>query len=251
MGVPLTESQLAATLDEGAPLLASVREQLSLLRTHLDQRFVAGDDIRTLVCERARHIDTILRCIWTHLGLSAHPGIALVAVGGYGRGELHPHSDVDVLVLLEAAEIRGANAAALESFITFLWDTGLAIGHSVRTIEECRAAALADITIATSIMEARIVAGEGALLERLSALTGPDQIWPSARFFRAKWDEQIARHRKFNNTEYNLEPNIKGCPGGLRDVQTVGWVAKRHFRASSTLEPVSYTHLTPPTSDLV
>lgn len=244
MGVPPTESQLAATLDDGAPLLASVREQLTQLRAHLDQRFVEGDDIRTLVCERARHIDAILRCIWTHLGLAAHPGIALVAVGGYGRGELHPHSDIDVLVLLEAAEVRGANAAALESFITFLWDTGLAIGHSVRTLEECRAAALADITIATSIMEARIVAGAGMLLERLSALTGPDQIWPSAEFFRAKWDEQIARHRKFNNTEYNLEPNIKGCPGGLRDVQTVGWVAKRHFRASSTLELVARGFLT-------
>jgi [protein-PII] uridylyltransferase len=240
---PWTRAELDAALAASNSALATAREHLTRVRAHLDQRFLAAENIRVLVRERAFHIDTLLAGIWKHLGLDAS-GIALLAVGGYGRGELHPHSDIDVLVLLEEGEARDRHADALGGFITFLWDTGLAIGHSVRTISECRDVAVDDITIATSLMEARTLAGPEELLTRLAALTGPDQIWPSAAFFRAKWDEQKARHRKFNNTEYNLEPNIKGCPGGLRDVQTVGWVAKRHFHASSTLELVARGFLT-------
>ncbi len=241
---PRSAEELAEQLAGGAPLLPTVREQLARGRADLDARFVAGENIRTLVRERAQRLDALLACIWSHFGLAGEPGIALLAVGGYGRGELHPHSDSDLLALITDESVKDRYGAALESFITFLWDTRLAIGHSVRTLDECREVAAGDITIATALMEARTISGDAALLGRLAALTGPEQIWPSAEFFRAKWDEQKARHRKFNNTEYNLEPNIKGCPGGLRDVQTVGWVAKRHFHAASTLELVARGFLT-------
>src|SRR5690606_25383385 len=87
-----------------------------------------------------------------------------------------------------------------------------------------------DITIATNLMESRLIAGAADLHQAMIAATGADQIWPSSEFFRAKWDEQIERHRKFGNTEYNLEPNVKSSPGGLRDIQMIGWVTKRHFR---------------------
>ncbi len=236
---PWSEDELAAALASGVALLPTVREQLARVGADLDRRFLAEEDIRTLVRERAARLDAILRCLWTHHRLDADPRIALLAVGGYGRGELHPHSDIDLLVLLADESARVPHTAALEAFITCLWDTRLAIGHSVRTLAECREVAAADITIATALMEARTIRGDDALRARLAAATAPEQIWPSAEFFRAKWDEQKARHRKFNNTEYNLEPNIKGCPGGLRDVQTVGWVAKRHFHAASTLELVA------------
>jgi len=241
---PRSPEQLACELESGAPLLPTVRDQLLRVRADLDRRFVAGEDIRALVRDRAGRVDELLGCTWQHFGLGARSGLALLAVGGYGRGELHPHSDIDVLLLLSGDPEEAPPTDAIESFITFLWDTRLAIGHSVRTLAECRHVAADDITIATALMEARTVSGDPGLLPRLEALTGPDQIWPSADFFRAKWDEQKARHRKFNNTEYNLEPNIKGCPGGLRDVQTVGWVAKRHFRAASTLELVARGFLT-------
>jgi [protein-PII] uridylyltransferase len=234
--LPLGEAELAAAFATGAPLRAIMRGQLAAARAELDRRFRAEDDIRSLVRERARQVDSLLRCLWAHCNLAGNARIALVAVGGYGRGELHPHSDIDLLVLLADDATRTQHAEAIETFVSATWDMGLVVGHSVRTLAECASVGASEITIATSLMEARAVAGDASLLPLLHAATGPDCIWPNADFFRAKWDEQIARHRKYDNTEYNLEPNIKGCPGGLRDIQTVAWVAKRHFRAARTRE---------------
>ena len=212
----------------------TIRQTVARISASLHEQFRDGADIRWLIRERAKRIDTVMSALWSQAGLHLIDGIALAAVGGYGRGELHPHSDIDLLLILADDGIASEHRDALESFIASLWDTGLTIGHSVRTPEDCRQAAIDDITIATNLMESRWLAGAPSLLDQVQRITGPDQIWPSAEFFRAKWDEQIARHRKFNNTEYNLEPNVKGCPGGLRDVQTIGWIAKRHFGDTST-----------------
>lgn len=231
--------RLATRLAGGTALLDAVREQIALIGAELDQRFLAGEEVRTLVTERATRLDAVLAFLWRHHGLAAEPRISLLAVGGFGRGELHPFSDLDLLALTSDAGVRNQYAAALEAFITCLWDTRLTIGHSVRTLAECRDVAAAEISVATALMEARTICGDDALRMRLAAMTGPEHIWPSDEFFRAKWDEQKTRHHKFNDTEYNLEPNIKGCPGGLRDVQTIGWIAKRHFHAASTQELVS------------
>lgn len=200
---------------------------LERTRRHLDEAFKRGDDIRDLVHARAQVVDELLRCAWQRHPMPDQQA-SLIAVGGYGRGELHPFSDIDLLILLpETADDR--YSASMESFVTFLWDLNLQIGHSVRTVAQCREAAADDITVATNLMESRVLAGPDELFNAMLAATGPDRIWPSHAFFRAKWDEQIERHRKFGNTEYNLEPNVKSSPGGLRDIQMIGWVTKRHF----------------------
>jgi [protein-PII] uridylyltransferase len=169
--------------------------------------------------------------------------LALVAVGGYGRGELHPHSDVDLLLLL------GDNCEQcreeLEGFLTLLWDIGLDIGHSVRSITECAKHAEADITVLTNLMEARVLRGPTRLMDQVRELTAPDRMWSSPAFFRAKLDEQRVRHEKFADTEYNLEPNVKSSPGGLRDLQVIGWIAERHFGVEALEELSSEEFLNP------
>src|SRR5690606_4992360 len=206
--------------------LQQCKAAIERVSAHLHAAFAAGRDISELVHSRATFIDELLRCVWQRQRWTG-PQASLIAVGGYGRGELHPYSDIDLLILLpeECSECL----VTAETFVTFLWDIGLQIGHSVRTVAECREAAAVDITIATNLMESRLIAGAADLHQAMIATTGADQIWPSSGFFRAKWDEQIERHRKFGNTEYNLEPNVKSSPGGLRDIQMIGWVTKRHF----------------------
>ncbi|MFT3929997.1 MAG: [protein-PII] uridylyltransferase [Spongiibacteraceae bacterium] len=218
-------AQFAACLANNNSL-RECKAAIERVTTYLNQCFERGDNIRDIVHARARFIDELLHCVWQRqTWRDCEP--SLIAVGGYGRGELHPYSDIDLLILLP--EDNDSCFANAEGFVTFLWDIGLQIGHSVRTIEQCREAATADITVATNLMESRVIAGPSELHTAMLAATGPDRIWPSREFFRAKWDEQIDRHRKFGNTEYNLEPNVKSSPGGLRDIQMIAWVTKRHY----------------------
>ncbi|MFQ5609558.1 MAG: [protein-PII] uridylyltransferase, partial [Woeseiaceae bacterium] len=130
------------------------------------------------------------------------------------------------------------------AFLAALWDIGLEIGHSVRTIDDCRQQAKEDITIATTLMEARLLDGEQKLFDRMEAVVAADQIWPSDRFFAAKRREQQLRHHRYDDTAYKLEPNVKGSPGGLRDIQMIGWVAKRHFGGRTIDELVAHEFLT-------
>jgi hypothetical protein len=121
----------------------------------------------------------------------------------------------------------------MEAFLTLLWDIGLNIAHSVRTVAQCVQQAGDDITVLTNLMEARVIRGDATLMQQVRELTGSEHMWPSADFFKAKLDEQKARHAKFADTEYNLEPNVKSSPGGLRDLQIIGWIAERHFGVES------------------
>jgi [protein-PII] uridylyltransferase len=208
----------------------------------LNQQFLDGREITELVCERATLIDAIIDLCWKNCLLLGQQ-MTLVAVGGYGRGELHPFSDIDILVLLKS-EPDEEERGCLEKFITLLWDLGLDIGHSVRTTEECVAEASKDITIATALMESRVLSGNCELHEQMKLATEPGNIWDSREFFQAKCEEQQNRHDKFANTEYNLEPNIKSSPGGLRDIQVIDWVTKRHFLTSDRSQLVSNQFLT-------
>ncbi|MFZ5722567.1 MAG: [protein-PII] uridylyltransferase [Pseudomonadota bacterium] len=239
---PLSVEALLGLCMSGPPGPA-MRTYLKDAQLWLNEGFRAGAPVRDLVRGRSDLVDTVLVAAWVHFGLADHNNVALVATGGYGRGELHPGSDVDILVLL-ADGAGSAHKAETTAFITFLWDIGLEIGSSVRTVDECVEQARADITIATNLMEARALAGNDELFAAMQHRTGPDFVWPSREFFRAKHDEQIARWRKHNNTEYNLEPDLKNAPGGLRDIQTVGWVAKRHFGAKTLHELVTLGFLT-------
>ncbi len=222
--------------------IAEVRAAIAESDADLKQQFEAGADVRQLVRQRAGSVDEQLIRLWdTHVG---DRGAALVAVGGYGRGELHPYSDIDVMLLLPDA-IAAEDEDALSAFVTSLWDVGLDVGHSVRTLEQCDAEARADLTIATTLMEARLLTGPQTLFEDMQRLIATDRMWPSSRFFEEKRKEQIARHHRYHDTAYNLEPNVKGSPGGLRDIQMIAWVAKRHFGAATLAELVDHRFLTP------
>ena len=210
----------------------------------LDERFSATCDIRNLITGRAWFVDQILREAWARFDWGSQDNVALVAVGGYGRGELHPHSDIDILILLDGAQ-HEALREPIEGFLTLLWDIGLEIGQSVRSIEECASEARADLTVITNLMESRTIAGPDSLRQRMRAATGTQYMWPAREFFLAKRAEQRARHAKYNDTEYNLEPNVKGSPGGLRDLQHILWVTCRQY-GSLTLETlVTHGLLTP------
>jgi len=217
------------------------REALQHTRAILTERFHAGRSATELVHSHAEVIDALLRLAWQQW-FSKTNDIALLAVGGYGRGELHPHSDIDVLILLQ--EQTNQYDDAISQFVTFLWDIGLEVGQSVRTIKECETEATNDITVATNLQEARLLIGPKTLFEQQRQACAPDKIWPSREFFSAKWHEQIERHLKYNDTAYNLEPNIKEGPGGLRDIQMIGWVAKRHFNADTLHDLVTHQFLT-------
>jgi [protein-PII] uridylyltransferase len=207
-------------------LVAAGKHALSHFKAWSHQRFAAGDPVRRLIYARARFIDTLLAALWEQQDWP-DSALALVAVGGYGRGELHPHSDIDLLIL--TGEDGEQYEKGLERFLTSLWDLGLTIGHSVRTVKQCAANARKDITVLTNMMEARLVSGDAKLLEAMQAAISTDHMWPSRDFFAAKIAEQQARHTKFADTEYNLEPNVKSSPGGLRDLQVITWIAERHF----------------------
>ncbi|BAU76224.1 [protein-PII] uridylyltransferase [Metapseudomonas furukawaii] len=220
--------QFQAELALKSSPIAAFKKVIRRAREVLDDRFSGGRDIRRLVEDRAWFVDQILRAAWERFDWSEDADIALLAVGGYGRGELHPYSDIDLLILLDSAD-HEVFREPIEGFLTLLWDIGLEVGQSVRSVEECAEEARADLTVITNLMESRTIAGPEHLRQRMLEVTSPDRMWPSKHFFLAKHQEQKARHAKYNDTEYNLEPNVKGSPGGLRDIQTILWVARRQF----------------------
>lgn len=200
------------------------------------EAFQNGEPIRKLLQKRAILMDSVLKQTWK--SYLWPPGLhsALVAVGGYGRRELHPGSDIDLLLLFASrAEIDTAKQV-IETWLTFLWDSGLEVRHSVRTISECIEEGIKDVTVATNLMEARLILGSKTLLKSLQAQMDTPSFWPSQTFFEAKAKEQTIRHRQYHDTTYNLEPNLKGTPGGLRDIQTIGWIAMRYFGTNSWIQ---------------
>lgn len=232
-----------AALASGGQPLALFRKTLRDAMGIISRRFYQGEPVATLVHQHAWLVDQLLTRAWRQFIPPEHADLALVAVGGYGRGELHPHSDIDVLILLRGDQ-HDHFKEQIERLVMFLWDIGLQVGHSVRSLQECRQLAAGDITIATTLMESRLLAGPPDLYEEMRHLSGPDHIWPSRDFFEAKWREQIARHHKYHDTSHNLEPNVKEGPGGLRDIQMIGWVAKRHFGADTLQDLVKHGFLT-------
>ncbi|RCX24820.1 [protein-PII] uridylyltransferase [Thioalbus denitrificans] len=234
----LTDSELfdreglESRLTGGGSPVTAFRGALKSGREVLRRRYLDGCHASELVTQQTALVDTLVVRAWRHLALADSPEVALVAVGGYGRGELFPCSDVDLLILLRGDD-HDAWRDPIESFLRLLWDIGLEVGHSVRSLQDCTREAERDITIATSLMEARLLAGPEPLYRAMRAGAGPNHIWPSRKFFEAKREEQIQRHRKYHDTGYNLEPNVKGSPGGLRDIHMIGWVAKRHFGADT------------------
>lgn len=195
--------------------------------------FAAGEPIDRLVRLRAWVIEQVALTAWD-AEFPREASAALFAVGGFGRGELHPRSDVDLLIIVPSGR-SDALARAVERFLGRLWDAGLQVGHAVRTVAECGEAGRGDITIATNLFEARWIAGSPDAAHDLAAELAAPDFWPVDRYVAAKVAEQSARHARFNDTAHNLEPNIKEGPGGLRDLATVLWIGGRRF-GRATLE---------------
>lgn len=244
----LTESELLTDVllhdklvQESKPI-STARKAIAEAQDVLNRLYKEGFQITPLVQARAWVIDRILTSLWQRTFSSDEP-LSLIAVGGYGRGELHPWSDIDLLVLVEK-EISTELGEKITPFITLLWDLKLDIGHSVRTMDECIAAAEEDITIETNLLETRCIAGPKELEQKLIRRIYSDEIYTDRAYFVAKREEQNQRHQKYSDTEYNLEPNIKSSPGTLRDIQTIGWITKRHFGVSSTQELIRSNFLT-------
>mgnify|MGYP000579941513 FL=1 len=218
------QQQLAAL-----PSVQVLKAALQAGQSQLDDIFQEHKEnrINELVHARAWLVDQILRMAWQQYSWPEEA--ALVAVGGYGRRELHPQSDVDLLILLGNDLEESSWQGCTEEFITFIWDLGLHIGSSVRTLNDCCEQAKGDITIATSLIESHTIIGKADLRKQVFDWVISEQAWSDEAFYKARIESQLERHRSTNDTEYNLEPNIKKSPGGLRDIQTIGWIGKRHF----------------------
>lgn len=206
------------------------RDRLRAQRETLQAAFRADPDTARLLREHAALVDEAIRGAWQASAMP--PTVAAVAVGGYGRGQLYPHSDVDVLVLIpDGAE---APAAAIERFFATLWDIGIELSHAVRTLADCDAEMARDVATRTSLLENRLVAGSRALLRRFRGRFAA--ALDVSAFHAAKVREQQQRHLKYQDAIYNLEPNVKESPGGLRDLATVLWIARAAGDGSSWRE---------------
>ncbi|HIF51779.1 MAG TPA: [protein-PII] uridylyltransferase [Thiotrichaceae bacterium] len=220
------KSRFKRKLKQETTHLSSFKKAFNHGYAYLTDSFSAGEHIEVLVKQQGWLIDQLLVIAWEQFIDSDQ--LSLVAVGGYGRNELLLASDID-LMILQKPRLKKGTEQQLQSFLTFLWDFGLEVGHSVRTVKECKFEAKNDITVITNIMESRLICGNEKLHEEMRKATSPKKIWPTKKFFEEKLLEQKERHEKYSDSTNKLEPNIKESPGGLRDIQMIGWVAERQF----------------------
>jgi len=197
------------------------KNELIAERRALREAYLKRPSPRALLRQHAQLIDRTVKMLWQHGGMSADA--ALVATGGYGRGELYPCSDIDLLVLLPE-EPRAEERERVERLIRTFWDIGLEIGHSVRTVHDCVEAAASDITVNTTLLESRFLAGSRRLFAQMQAALG--RVADAASFLKSKKLEQEQRHAKHQDSPYSLEPNLKEAPGGLRDLQVIQWIGR-------------------------
>ncbi len=240
---PAFDIQAIGQSIQGAPKdAASYRTALAAGREAIHSVFETGAPARDLLTLQTELTDLILKTSWESYGLE-NSHCTLVAVGGYGRGELHPASDVDICVLIrDRAEVEADETLA--TWITSLWDLGLDIGHSVRTPHDCEIEAAADITVVTNLMESRFLCGDATLFEAMERVIAPSNIWPSQAFYDAKMVEQEERRERYLTNAYLLEPNVKESTGGLRDIQMISWVCQRQFGTNDLSDLISNQLLT-------
>ncbi|WP_310234973.1 [protein-PII] uridylyltransferase [Luteimonas terrae] len=220
--------------------VAEARAALAAHDARLAQGFDAGQHIDRLLAARANAVDGWVRKAWARC-IPGDAPLALFAVGGYGRGELFPHSDIDLLVIA-TSQAQTEHAEALGRMLALLWDFGLPVGHAVRSFEECTRAA-DDVTVLTALLEARpLLANIGEVRALMDAIADT-RVWPADDFFHAKRRELEMRHARFGDTADNLEPNIKDGPGGLRDVHNLRWMARRVLGVYGTEELIALGQL--------
>ncbi len=231
---------LADAGKEIKPISAALKKATELLY----ESFTPESSADLLVRQRSRFVDHILtHCFAQFISNQPKFTVALLAVGGYGRDELLPASDIDLLLLLSKKPDK-ALEEKISAFLTFLWDIGLEVGASVRTLKDCVKEGKSDVTVITNMIESRLITGDKNLYEKFQKAISPNKMWSSRDFLAAKLEEQKIRHQRYNDTAYTLEPNIKEGPGGLRDIQIIGWVAKRHYGVASLQELVEHGFFT-------
>ncbi len=223
------QTAFATELAAGKPKIPLFKQAINDCQLAMDTHFRESLDAVPLVHCRSQFMDQLLTFAWQQFFPKANSNIALLAVGGYGRGELHPKSDIDILLLSKDEAAFSEHSDAMQGFITFMWDIKLDVGHGVRTVDDCKNEAKKDLTIVTNLMETRTLAGPDQLRQSMVECTGPQHLWPSTDFFNAKWQEQSERHDKHHDIDNNLEPNIKNGVGGLRDIHTIVWILQRHY----------------------
>ena len=237
-------SEIANILNEQLQPHTEIKKILQDTREILHQAQSAGASSTNIINLWTWFIDQLLICIWNFVQQQDPKSgcCSLVAVGGYGRKELHPYSDIDLMILVDE-ESKDSFIETGKQFLHILWDIGLDSGHSVRTVAECSEEA-ADLTVVTNLMETRLLKGSSELFQRMQTAIAPDRIWPADDYFHAKLVEQQERYLRFGETAYKLEPNIKESPGGLRDLHMISWVTMRYFNAASLDELVLHNFLT-------
>ena len=216
-----------ARLEQTGDLIGDCRRFLQAVMAELYAVFHPTQPLTPLLAARAKAVDEVLLALWQQY-LGDTQQALLAAVGGYGRGELYPHSDIDILFLCHD-DIDETTDGLIGDMSRSLWDLGLSIGQSVRKVGECTELARSDLTIFTSMLELRPLTGNHSLVGELESAMSIEHMWDSKAFYKAKLEETRQRHAKYANTEYNLEPNVKNGPGGLRDMQVIGWIARRHY----------------------
>ena len=238
------KSELKELTQQKKPLISLYKETIKNALNELEEYQNEGVSTANLIENYTWMVDQLIILAWQyHLeNASVSTDIQLVAVGGYGRSELHPYSDVDLLILLSGKDYDDAKDF-VENYLRFLWDIGLEIGHSVRSLKDCIKEARQDITIMTNLLESRHLVGSKSLLETLDNKIRGSRIWPADKFFNQKVQEQQDRHAQYQDTAYSLEPNIKESPGGLRDLQTILWVYNRNFGVRSFREMNEQGHI--------
>lgn len=221
-------------------LLDHLKNYLNLANNYLVEEFKNKTNVRQLVQVRAQHMDNMLINLWQHLtnnsawlssktdAVDTQQEYALIAVGGYGRGELHPYSDIDLLIL-SRQNLSQAQQDDVAKFIALLWDCHLKISQSVRNFSQCLTLAKQELSVVTNLMESRLLVGDKVLYNELRQAIAPDKLWSVQEFYHAKLSEKRSRYQKYNSSSFDLEPDIKSSPGGLRDIQLIAWIAQRAY----------------------
>ncbi|MBP7916883.1 MAG: [protein-PII] uridylyltransferase [Arenimonas sp.] len=216
---------------DAVEFVSAVKSALALQRSALTERLAQAASIESLLLLHLQFVDRIVVAAW-RLCVGDQAGVALAATGGYGRGELYPHSDIDILVCADE-HVQAGIEEDVGRFFSLLWDSGLKLGQAVRSVAQCIEAGQQDVSTFTALLETRCLAGDAAVYQALKqAMQSPD-IYSAVDYFNAKRLEQRQRHAKFHNTADNLEPNLKEGPGGLRDFHTLTWLAKKLYGVNS------------------
>jgi [protein-PII] uridylyltransferase len=220
-----------------------LKETIKQFKEQLCSELSQKASITTITSKLVLYIDTLLMGLFVKNKLNEDKHFCLIALGGYGRRELQLHSDIDLLIL-HTDEISKTQLQRAQTFIQDCWDIGLEVSHQITTVSSCAELASKDLSVISSILDMFLLCGHGALMEELHYQTHPLHIWPSDHYFFAKKQEQIKRDEKYGETAYNLEPNIKYGPGGLRDLHILLSISKRHFSIKRLADGISYGFIT-------